>query len=109
MILEETNLEEVLEGADYVLTGEGRLDHQTAMGKAPIGVAKLAKKYGCKVIGLAGATTKEAKACHKEGIDAYFSIVNYPMSLEEAIKPEVAFENMKQTTEQIFNLIRAIK
>ena len=102
-------LEEVLKGADYVLTGEGRLDHQTAMGKAPIGVAKLAKKYGCKVIGLAGATTKEATACHKKGIDAYFSIVNHPMSLEEAMEPEVAFENMKQTTEQIFNLIKAIK
>ena len=109
MILEETKLEEVLKGADYVLTGEGRLDHQTAMGKAPIGVAKLAKKYGCKVIGLAGATTKEATACHKKGIDAYFSIVNHPMSLEEAMEPEVAFENMKQTTEQIFNLIKAIK
>ena len=109
MILEETKLEEVLKGADYVLTGEGRLDHQTAMGKAPIGVAKLAKKYGCKVIGLAGATTNEATACHKKGIDAYFSIVNHPMSLEEAMEPEVAFENMKQTTEQIFNLIKAIK
>ena len=56
------------------------------------------------MIGLAGAT-----ACHKKGIDAYFSIVNHPMSLEEAMKPEIAFENIKQTTEQIFNLIKAIK
>ena len=108
LILEETKLEEVLKGADYVLTGEGRLDHQTAMGKAPIGVAKLAKKYNCKVIGVAGATTNDAKKCNEEGMDAYFSIVNSAMSLEEAMKPEVAYENMKQTTQQIFNLIQAI-
>lgn len=109
IILEETKLDESLEGADFVLTGEGRLDHQTAMGKAPIGVAKLAKKHGCKVIGLAGSTTKEATACNTEGIDAYFSIVNGAMSLEEAMNKEVAAENMNQTTQQIFNLIQAIK
>ncbi len=109
IILEETKLEEALEGAEYVLTGEGRLDHQTAMGKAPIGVAKLAKKHGCRVIGVAGATTKEATACNEEGMDAYFSIVNGAMSLEEAMNPEVAAENMKQTVEQIFNLIQAVK
>ncbi|WP_235070112.1 glycerate kinase [Turicibacter sp. TJ11] len=108
IILEETKLEEALKGADFVLTGEGRLDHQTAMGKAPIGVAKLAKKHGCKVIGVAGSVTKEATACHAEGIDAYFSIVNGAMSLEEAMNKEVAAENMKQTTQQIFNLIQVV-
>lgn len=108
IILEETKLEEALKGADFVLTGEGRLDHQTAMGKAPIGVAKLAKKHGCKVIGVAGSVTKEATACHAEGIDAYFSIVNGAMSLEESMNKEVAAENMKQTTQQIFNLIQAV-
>lgn len=109
IILEETKLEEELKDADFVMTGEGRIDHQTAMGKAPIGVAKLAKKYNCKVIGVAGATTSQAKKCNEEGMDAYFSIVNGAMSLEEAMKSEIAYENMKQTTEQIFNLIQAIK
>lgn len=109
IILEETKLEEELKDADFVMTGEGRIDHQTAMGKAPIGVAKLAKKYNCKVIGVAGATTNDAKKCNEEGMDAYFSIVNGAMSLEEAMKPEVAYENMKQTTQQIFNLVQAIK
>ena len=108
IILEETKLEEELKDADFVMTGEGRIDHQTAMGKAPIGVAKLAKKYNCKVIGVAGATTNDAKKCNEEGMDAYFSIVKSAMSLEEAMKPEVAYENMKQTTQQIFNLIQAI-
>ncbi len=109
IILDETRLESDLQDADIVLTGEGRLDHQTAMGKAPIGVATLAKKHGCKVIGLAGATTKEAIACNAAGIDAYFSIVNGAMSLEEAMTPAVAYENMKQTTQQIFNLIQTLQ
>lgn len=54
IVLEETQLEEYIKDADLVVTGEGRLDRQTAMGKAPIGVAKLAKKYGKTVIAVAG-------------------------------------------------------
>ena len=50
--------------------GEGCLDAQTAMGKAPIGVAKLAKKYGKLVLGFSGAVTKGATACNEAGIDA---------------------------------------
>lgn len=105
IILEEIKLEEELKDADFVITGEGRLDNQTAMGKAPIGVAKLAKKYGVKVIGLAGATTEDAVKCNEEGIDAYFSIVNRAMTIEEAMDKATASENMTATTTQIFNLI----
>lgn len=78
------------------------------MGKAPIGVAKIAKKHGAKVIAIAGCTTDDAVKCNEEGIDAYFSIVNAAMSLEEAIKKENASKNMTATTEQIFRLIKAI-
>lgn len=108
IILEEIKLEEELKDADFVITGEGRLDNQTAMGKAPIGVAKLAKKYGVKVIGLAGATTEDAVKCNEEGIDAYFSIVNRAMTIEEAMDKATASENMTATT-QIFNLITSIQ
>ncbi|HGS9920940.1 TPA: glycerate kinase [Clostridioides difficile] len=109
IILEEIKLEEELKDADFVITGEGRLDNQTAMGKAPIGVAKLAKKYGVKVIGLAGATTEDAVKCNEEGIDAYFSIVNRAMTIEEAMDKATASENMTSTTTQIFNLITSIQ
>ncbi|HBE9443832.1 glycerate kinase [Clostridioides difficile] len=109
IILEEIKLEEELKSADFVITGEGRLDNQTAMGKAPIGVAKLAKKYGVKVIGLAGATTEDAVKCNEEGIDAYFSIVNRAMTIEEAMDKATASENMTATTTQIFNLITSIQ
>lgn len=109
IILEEIKLEEELKDADFVITGEGRLDNQTAMGKAPIGVAKLAKKYEVKVIGLAGATTEDAVKCNEEGIDAYFSIVNRAMTIEEAMDKATASENMTATTTQIFNLITSIQ
>lgn len=106
LILKETKLEEEIKDADIVITGEGCLDHQTAMGKAPIGVAKLAKKYGKLVLGFSGAVTKGATACNEEGIDAYFPIVRSAISLEEAMKKKVAEENMIDTVEQVFRLIK---
>ncbi|WP_394866483.1 glycerate kinase family protein [Paraclostridium bifermentans] len=109
IILDEIKLEEVVKDADIVVTGEGRLDNQTAMGKAPIGVAKLAKKHGAKVIAIAGCTTPDAVKCNEEGIDAYFSIVNKAMTIDEAMKKENATQNMIETTIQIFNLIKAVK
>ncbi|MFR1707307.1 MAG: glycerate kinase [Clostridium sp.] len=109
IILEEIKLEEALKGADLVITGEGRLDNQTAMGKAPIGVTKLAKKHGVKVIALAGCTTDDATKCNEEGIDAYFSIINTAMTIEEAVNRETAIKNMTSTMTQVFRLIKAIQ
>lgn len=105
LILKAIKLEEEIKDADYVITGEGRLDHQTAMGKAPVGVAKLAKKYGAKVIALAGSISPGAKKCNAEGIDAYFCILNSVVTLEKAMNKETATENMINTTEQIFRLL----
>lgn len=108
IILEETRLEDSLKDADIVVTGEGRLDNQTAMGKAPIGVAKLAKKHGAKVIAIAGCTTDDAVACNEEGIDAFFAIVNKATTLEEAMDHKNAENNMINTSTQIFNLVRVL-
>ena len=97
-------LEEKIKTADVVITGEGRLDEQTAMGKAPIGVAKIAKKYGKIVIAFAGSVTNDAVVCNQKGIDAYFPILRRIMTLEEAMKKNVAKENMVATAEQVFRL-----
>lgn len=91
--------------ADLVLTGEGRLDGQTAMGKAPVGVAALAKKYGKTVLAVAGSVTRDAKDCNKKGIDAFFPIIRGVCTLTEAMAPENARANMADTTEQIFRLL----
>lgn len=109
IVLEETGLENYIENADIVITGEGRLDGQTAMGKAPIGVAKLAKKYNLPVIAFAGSAAKEAVTCNEYGIDAFFPILREVTTLEEAMKPEKAKENMRDTVEQVFHLLRMTK
>lgn len=106
IILEAIALEEEIKDADFVVTGEGRLDFQTAMGKAPIGVAKLAKRFDSKVIAFAGGTTEDATECNRQGIDAYFSILNECMELETAMRPEVAANNMTNTAEQAFRLVK---
>lgn len=106
IVLEETMLEKYIEGADIVVTGEGRIDGQTAMGKAPIGVAKLAKKYDIPVIAFAGSVTKEAVFCNENGIDAYFPILRNIATLEEAMEPENAKANMADAVEQVFRLIK---
>ena len=106
LVLNAVDLESELLDADIVVTGEGRLDEQTAMGKAPVGVAKRAKKYGAKVIAFAGSVTEGAGACNKEGIDAFFPIVRGVTTLDEAMSKETAMANMRAASEQVFRLFR---
>lgn len=105
LILEAVKFEEEIKDADLVVTGEGRLDYQTAMGKAPIGVAALAKKYGVKVIAFAGGVTRDAVACNDAGIDAFFPIVRGVTTLTEAMDPQTAKANMIAAVEQVFRLL----
>ena len=105
LILDVINFREDVKGADIVITGEGRLDLQTAMGKAPVGVAKEAKKHGCKVLAFAGSVTKEAVACNENGIDAFFPIVRGVCTLKEAMDNETARANLSDTVEQVFRLL----
>lgn len=106
LILKETKLEEYVKDADIVITGEGRLDGQTAFGKAPIGVAKIAKKYNKKVLAFAGCVTEDAVICNEHGIDAFFPILRSVQTLQEAMEPENAKYNLVSTVEQVFRLIQ---
>lgn len=105
IILDEIRLEDDIKDCDVVITGEGKLDYQTTMGKAPIGVAKLAKKHGKTVIAFAGGVTKDAYKCNDEGIDAFFSIQQLPTTVKKAMEYEVARYNLMSTAEQVFRLI----
>ena len=109
IVLTETKLEELIITADFVVTGEGRLDGQTALGKAPIGVAALAKKHQKKVLAFAGAVTPDAKECNQHGIDAFFPILRGVVSLKEAMNKEVAHQNMVDTVEQVFRVVEMMK
>ena len=104
IILEETHLETLIRDADLVITGEGQLDGQTAMGKAPMGVAQLAKKYHKPVVAFAGCVTKDASACNHHGIDAFFPILRTPCTLEQAMDSQTARANLADTAEQVFRL-----
>ena len=105
LILDAINLSDALNDADIVVTGEGQLDRQTAMGKAPVGVAKLAKAHGAKVLAFSGSVTKEAVACNQAGIDAFFPILRRIVTLEEAMEPPTARSNMTASVEQVFRLL----
>ncbi len=109
LVMDAVNMEDAMGGADLVFTGEGRLDHQSAMGKAVTGVAKLAKKHGATVIALAGAVTDGAEICNHHGIDAFFPILRQVVTLDEAMNPETAGQNLTKTTEQIIRLIAVRK
>lgn len=107
LILTRTGMEEAIARADLVITGEGRLDRQTAMGKAPAGVAALAKRHGKPVIAFAGCLGDGAQACNDCGIDAFFPILPACMTAEQAMEHTAAYRHLANTAEQAFRLIRA--
>ena len=84
IVLDQVELDDKLEGADLVITGEGQLDFQTVYSKAPIGVAWRARERDIPVVAVSGSLGQGFEDVHAEGIDAVASIVSAPMSLEEA-------------------------
>ena len=107
IVMDAVGLDSALEDADLCITGEGQLDLQTAMGKVPAGVARAAKEHGAAVIAFAGSVTQDAPgACRSVGIDAVFPILRRPSTLETAMDPETAKQNLSQTAEEVFRLIR---
>ena len=109
IILEETKLESFIKNADFVITGEGRLDGQTVMGKAPIGVAEIAKKYEKKVLAFGGCVAEDATLCNQYGIDAFFPILRTVTTLKEAMDFNHAKENLSAAVEQVFRLIQSFE
>jgi glycerate 2-kinase len=101
LILNLARFENKLQGVDLVITGEGKLDGQTTMGKAPVGIAILCRKHGIPVIALAGDVSDGNPSLHESGLAAYFSIVDGPVDLKFAMKPEVTRSNLRRIAEQI--------
>jgi glycerate 2-kinase len=99
IVIEYTELAGKLEDAVCVFTGEGQIDFQTASGKTPMGVAEEAKKKGIPVFALAGSIGNGIEQLYEHGIHSVFSIINTPMSLEEAMDrgPEL----LEQAAEQV--------
>ncbi len=104
IVVEAIKLADAVEGADLVITGEGRMDGQTVYGKAPIGVAKVAAEHKVPVIGLAGSLGAGVEAVHDHGIDAVFSVVPGPCSLDDALVE--APGNIRMTAQNVAALLR---
>ena len=109
IVMEAVDLEDHIREADIIITGEGRTDAQTAMGKAPAAVSELAKKHEKPVIVFCGSKGPGAEDCYKKGIDAIIPILREPCSLAEAMDPENARRNLAEAAEQVFRVIGTIK
>ena len=86
IVLEAVGFADIVKSADFVITGEGRTDFQTAYGKAPVGVAKVAKQFDVPVFCLSGGLGDGADDVLVQGIDAVMSICDRPMALEDCMK-----------------------
>ena len=103
IMIDTVKLKERMKGASLVFTGEGQLDFQTAFGKTPVGVAKVAKAGKIPVIAIAGGIGKGADAVYDAGIDGMLGIVQAPMSLEDAVAD--APQLIADTAEQAARLV----
>jgi len=106
LVLDACGLHAALDGADLVIVAEGKLDRQTAYGKAPVGVARRAARRGIPVIALAGRLDDGYEAVHDEGIAACFSICDGPMPESEAMSR--AAELIAKTAEQVMRVCRFV-
>ena len=108
LILDAIGIRTALSTASLVITGEGRMDGQTAMGKAPIGIAALAKALqpAACVIAFCGCALPDADAVNAHGIDAYFPILRQPMDLVAAMEPHTAAETLLRSAPQALRLLR---
>lgn len=104
IVTEALHLDALVADASLVITGEGRMDSQTIHGKVPVGVAKVAKRYGIPVIGIAGSLTPDVGVVHQHGIDAVFSVMYRICTLEEALAE--AGENVRMAARNIAAVIK---
>lgn len=104
LIASRSNLEMSIERADLVITGEGKLDAQTAFGKTPYGVAKWAKKHNKPVIAVGGTLEDGYQSLYKKGFDGIFSLAEGPATLEYLMKDSATL--LTHTGERIGRLIK---
>lgn len=102
-VLEAANFYQKLDNADLVITGEGRIDEQSIMGKVPSGIAKYAAKKDVPVAAIVGCIGKNAHIVFQQGINAIESCVYAPTSLDEAIKN--AAKNVEDAAERMMRMI----
>ena len=104
MVLEATRFDERIQGADLIITGEGKLDRQTCMGKAPWGVSRAATRQGIPVIAL-GGSVEDTPLLNQRGFLAVLPILPAPVSLERAMAKDFTLRNIQRTVEQALRIL----
>lgn len=105
LLLEMQNFAEQIKDADLIITGEGKSDRQTIMGKVPYGILTEARKQHIPVVLIAGGI-EDTDILTRAGFHRIFSITPSPVALEQAMQPEFARMNIRRTVEQICRIIR---
>lgn len=108
IVLEQVGFQEKIKGADFVITGEGKVDKQSAMGKVIDGIGTLCQEQNVPCIALAGNCLEAADNVHEKGVTSVFSILSHPLSLEEAMNKEMALTLIQKKSEQLFRLISTL-
>lgn len=93
-VLDLVGFDERVRDVDLVITGEGNMDEQSAAGKAPVGVARRAKRYGKPVVAVVGGRADNLDAVYEQGIDLVLPICRKPMPLNQALNPQDAEANL---------------
>ena len=93
-VLDLVGFDDRVRDVDLVITGEGNMDEQSAAGKAPVGVARRAKRYGKPVVAVVGGRADNLDAVYEQGIDLVLPICRKPMDLERALDPQEATTNL---------------
>jgi len=107
IVLDAVGFSDVVKAADFVLTGEGRTDFQTAFGKAPVGVAKVAKQFNIPVFCLSGGLGDGADDVLAQGIDAVMSICDRPLTLEACMS--TGNELIESAAVRLCQIVKAVR
>lgn len=108
-VLDLVGFDERVRDADLVITGEGNMDEQSAAGKAPVGVARRAKRYGKPVVAVVGGRADNLDAVYERGVDLVLPICRKPMPLDQALDSQEATANLicvGEATAQAYDLAR---
>ena len=103
-VIEYSDIKKELESCDVLVTGEGKFDRQSFMGKAAVSLCAMAKECGVKTVLLCGSVESEDKL-ESDFVDGYFSIIHKPMEQEELIHRDTAYRNLKNTAKQVFGIM----
>jgi glycerate kinase len=104
MVLDALRFDDLIRGADIIITGEGKLDRQTLMGKTPVGVLEAGQRQGIPVIAI-GGMVEDIELLNEAGFLAVFSIQPGPVALSEAMEPNFALRNIERIVEQVIRLL----